>query len=257
MNLAVYVFTSDKYLDALPAFAHLFNKYWSPNQQVIVCGFSMPGFDLPDNFTFFSIGKQEDYPIDKWTDALIDVMHYFPKNDVFCLMLEDYWLTRSVDINAVKMLVDYMRQFRGVLKMDMRTDRRHSGFSIADFESNKCGHIPLVLSDPTSPYHMSLLCGLWNRDAMLQVMHRGETPWEVETTGQTYKNLVSLSKSIAVVGTNVPDGEDSTWCPIPHTLAHRRGDPSKYAFNEDPAYGMIQSDIDELLSLGFIDGKKI
>ena len=257
MRLTVYVLTSDGYLDALPAFCHLFNKYWSPSQPVTICGFSAPKFELPENFTFFSIGKQEDYPIDKWTDALISTLHHFPANDVFLLMLEDYWLSRPVETREVLMLTDYMRQFRNCVKMDMRTDRRHSWNAIRDFDNNLCGHIPLVMSNPDDAYHMSILAGLWNRDAMLQILAPGETPWEVETIGKTYRNLMANRRTMIVLGTDAPDECSANWCPISHTLAHRRGDPGKYAFNEDTAFGLSKEDIDELLELNLIDRSKL
>ena len=66
-----------------------------------------------------------------------------------------------------------------------------------------------------------------------------------------------MGSNLLVLGTTVEKGEDPYWCPIPHTLAYRGGNPDKYAFQDDPAYPLSQEDIDELLSLGFIDGEKI
>lgn len=48
--------TSDKYLHLMPVFVYLFNKYW-PNQQCEVVGYQKPN-NLPDNFTFHSMGVQ-------------------------------------------------------------------------------------------------------------------------------------------------------------------------------------------------------
>ena len=66
----IFVLTSDKYLDALKPFCYLFNKYWSPKQQVVIAGFTPPDFELPKNFHFHPIGPFEDFPIGKWSDAL-------------------------------------------------------------------------------------------------------------------------------------------------------------------------------------------
>jgi len=257
MKLTVYVLTSDKYLDAVPPFAHLFNKYWSPTQEVIVCGFNPPS-TLPNNFTFFSLGKMSNYPVNKWTDALIQLLRHFPLNDIFMLMLEDYWLTKQADLTAVKMLTDYMRQFTNVVKMGcLQIDGRFAGNVIREFDNNRCGHIPLVRSNPNDQYHMSLMSGLWNRDALLSILHPGETPWEVETTGQTYRNLIARGDELLVLGTDVPEDYPSDWCPVHHTLAHRRGDPTKYAFNEDVTFGLSKADIDELLQLKLIDRSRL
>lgn len=257
-HLTVYVITSNGYLPALGPFAYLFNKYWGPQQEVIVCGYDAPKFSLPDNFDFFSIGKQEDYPITKWSDALIRVLLHFPLRDVFCLMLEDYWITRRCDLRAIYMLTDYMRQFRNVVKMDMRTDRRFSGNCEKDFPTNRCDFIPLVMSDPRGAYHMSLMCGLWNREAMLRILTPGEDPWQVETSGETSRKLSSLANELIVLGTDnieLPQCGPSypdPWCPIPHTLAHRGGDPGVLATDRDPAYPILKSDLLEMKEKGLV-----
>lgn len=254
-KLSVYVMTSDHHIPALRPYAHLFNKYWSSSQQVIVCGFKPPDFDLPENFTFFSLGSMDNYPINKWTNSLIDLLNHFPVNDIFYLALEDYWLTSHVSEYAITSLTDFMRQYQDIIKMDMRTDRRHSRDPIKDFHRNKCGSIPLVKSNVGSPYHFSLMGGLWNRDRMLEVLAPNEDPWQTETGGRTYKNLVDLGNDVHVFGTDFVSSistHNKEWCPIPHTLAHRRGDPSVLAFDEDPAYPLSEEDRKELMDLGYI-----
>lgn len=226
--MKVFVLTSDNYLNALRPYAYLFNKYWHERheQEVMICGFSRPDFELPPNFTFFSIGKQEDYPIDKWSNALIRVMHHFPNEDVFCLMLEDYWITEPVWTDEVYMLERYMKQFRYTLKMDLITDRRYSG-GIEDY--GLCGHIPLVKSAFNSAYHMSLMCGLWNRDRMLDILIPDESPWDVEVRGTP--RLAERQDELLVLGTKSWTDNDRT-CPVQHTLAHRRGDPSELLLDD-------------------------
>src|SRR5512135_1324160 len=98
----VLVMTSDKYLKALKPFAWLFNKYWSAWQPVTVAGFTLPDFDLPNNFHFLSLGKFEDYPVGKWSDALLAAMN-LTGFETFVLFLEDYWIRRGVDVEAVRM----------------------------------------------------------------------------------------------------------------------------------------------------------
>ena len=112
--MRIFVLTSDNYLPALRPFAYLFNKYWHKDQPVTVAGFKQPDFDLPSNFTFHSLGNMADYPVGKWSNALIKLLHDFD-DEVFTLFLEDYWLTRPVNVQAVQMLDDYMHQFRNVL----------------------------------------------------------------------------------------------------------------------------------------------
>lgn len=226
--------TSDKYVGALRPFAHLFNKYWSPKQKVVVAGYSPLPFDLPSNFEYCSIGPQEMYPVDRWSDGLIDFLEMHPRIEFPILFLEDYWLARDVNQQAVRMLCDYMAQFRNVLKMDLNTDRLYAQ-GMTDYDT--CGFIDLVLSDYRSQYQLSLMNGIWNRDLLLRFLVRGESPWAVELSGTS--RVAAAGNEVLVLGTRN--------LPIRHILAHRRGNPDELLLD-----GLKQCDIDELRELGYI-----
>lgn len=231
--MRIFVLTSDHYIHAVRPFAYLFNRYWSDKQEVIIAGFSPPTFDLPPNFYFHSIGNQADYPLGKWSDALIELLHEYT-DDVFALFLEDYWLPRPVNVQAVQMLYDYMLQFRNVLKMDLYSDRLYAG-GMTDY--NHCGYLDLVRSDPASQYHMSLMAGLWNRELMLRFLIPGENPWQVELEGTP--RVARAADEVMVLGTRN--------MPVRHILAHRRGNPNELLLD-----GLDPVDVQALRELGYI-----
>lgn len=231
--MRVFVITSDKYLGALRPFAYLFNKYWSAEQQVVVMGFAEPSFDLPDNFTFHSMGSMRNYPVGNWSDALINFLNQVD-DEVFCLMLEDYWLSRPVNVEAVTMLHDYMVQFKNVLKMDLYSDRLYAG-GMTDY--NHCGYLDLIRSDPASQYHMSLMCGLWRRDLLLRFLIPGESPWQVELAGTP--RVAAAADEVMVLGTRN--------MPLRHILAHRRGNPEELLLD-----GLDPADVKAMKDLGYI-----
>lgn len=233
MSNRVIVLTSDKYLQALKPFAWLFNKYWGADQEVLVAGFTAPDFDLPANFSFHSIGAFSDYPMSRWSDALIKLMHDIP-DEVFTLMLEDYWLTRPVYRQAVTMLEDYALQFGYVARLDLTGDRKNNG--MASFYGN-CGHLRLVWSDPNSQYHMSMMTGIWRKAHLLRVLIPNETAWQVELQGTP--RLAALKNEMIVIGSE-------EW-PVKHTLAFRGGDSQTLLLSElDPA------DVAALTTLGYL-----
>ena len=231
--MRTFVITSDKYLSALRPFAWLFNKYWSDEQEVVVVGFAEPSFDLPSNFTFHSLGSMRNYPVGNWSDALIAFLNQVD-DEVFCLMLEDYWISRPVNVEAVGMLHDYMLQFRNVLKMDLYSDRLYAG-GMTDY--NHCGYLDLIRSDPASQYHMSLMCGLWRRDLLLRFLIPGESPWQVELEGTP--RVAKAANDVLVLGTRN--------MPLRHILAHRRGDPGELLLD-----GLNTADVGKLRELGYI-----
>lgn len=230
--MQVIVMTSDKYLWACRPFMWLWDRYFTPDisRNNVICGFTPPTFELSKKFKFYSIGKFEDYPFGKWSDALIRVLDNVA-DEVFMLMLEDYWLTRQVDTKAVEILYDYMLQFKYTVKIDLCADRLYA-FG-ADLNYGTVSYIDLVKSMPGSPYHMSLMAGLWNRDLLKKVIIPGESPHDVEMVG-----TVRLSHTEALVlGTR-------QW-PLRHTLAFRGQDASRLLLDD-----LNHSDVKEMRELG-------
>jgi hypothetical protein len=216
----VIVMTSDKYLPILRPFAWLFNKYWSSEQEVLIGGYAAPDFTLPDNFKFHSIGKIEDYPIDKWSNGVIKLLSEID-DEAFTLMLDDYLITRPVDIRGVEMCHGYACQFGYTLRIDLTLDRlfahgpRYPG-DISDY--GYLGHLDLIRSEPTSQYHMSLMTAVWRRDNLLKVLQPDWSPWDVELTGTGYV-AAHHAHDLLVLGTRQG--------PIKHTLAYRGGNPTE------------------------------
>lgn len=233
-DIPIVVVTSDHYLHALRPFAWLFNKYWSEDQQVEVIGFAKPDFPLPDNFCFTSLGDMRDFPVSKWSNAVIKFLLSAPEYEHLILMLEDYWVTRPVNRQAVRMLHDYARQFLNVLKIDLVADRLYAA-GMTDYDN--CGYLDLVLSDHKSPYHMSLMTGIWNRELLLRFLIPNESPWEVEISG---------TPRVAAAGTDVLVLGTRQW-PVRHILAHRRGNPSELMLD-----GLKSSDIEQMSKEGIL-----
>lgn len=215
--MRVIVLTSDKYLAALRPFAHLFNKYWGADQEVLVAGFAEPRFALPSNFSFHSIGRFVDYPVHRWSNALLDLLSQI-EDEAFVLMLEDYWLIRPVDTRGVAMLGDYARQFQNVLRIDLTADRlfRHGPrYPNDEPDYGYCGYLDLVYSEPSSQYHMSMQPGIWRRDNLRRVLLPGWNPWQTELDGT--RHLMTHHAEKLVLGTRQ--------APVKITLGYRGGNP--------------------------------
>lgn len=210
--MRIFCLTSNNYSHSVLPFAWMFNKYFSPELEVIVAGYDRFPEGLPPNFRIHSIGQQTDYPVGKWSNGLIKLLHDFPGDEVFMLFLEDYWIVEPVHFQEVLMLYDYMLQFKYVLKMDLITDRRFAG-GVQPY--GHCGHIPLVKSDYNSAYHLSLMVGFWNRSLLLKVLIPDESPWDVELSGTS--RLAQFGDQLLVLGTETWDAHPRT-CPVKHTL---------------------------------------
>jgi len=156
---------------------HLWDKYCG--LPATIAGFTAPPFPLLDGFTFHSIGAMEDYPVNKWSDALIKVLHETPDEQVL-LMLEDAWVTRPVNVGLVAKLADYAAQHPEVTRIDLTTDRLYNstarGYATLQW-------IDLIVTPPPSEYLMSLCAGIWNKAQLLKYLQPGWTPWDFEIAG--------------------------------------------------------------------------
>ncbi len=174
--------------------AWLLNKYWSPAPEVLVMGFTPPDFELPSNFMFHRVGKQEDYPFEKWCDALIETCEAIP-DEVFILLLEDMWPIRKINTEAIRILYDYMVQFEYVARIDLSTDRLYA-HGMKDYGT--AAYLDLIVSMPGSPYHMSLQPGMWRKKHLLATMQRGWSAHVLETQGTP---VLSYNRDVIVLGT--------------------------------------------------------
>lgn len=173
-QLPVAVITSDNYSWALLPFSYLFNIFWSALQPVFVFGYNPPPFLLPTNFKFISLGGTN-APSERWSNGLISAVSRLPSH--FVLLLEDYWLVRTVDVRGVSTLHDYMIERPEVLRMDLTADRLYAG---GMYDADYYGHYDIIETPPSTPYQFSTQAGIWNKDLMLSLLQPNKTAWETE-----------------------------------------------------------------------------
>lgn len=191
----VIVTTSNKSMWTIQAFAHLFNQYYSSMKDVYVLCESLPKFNLPPNFVpklAALNGNKFVWPKDQWSDGLIKYLHTVKERYVL-LMLDDYWLIRTVDVSGIGTLLEYMVNNPKILRMDLTADRQFAG-GAKRVESY--GHYDIVHA-PGTPYQMSLMPGMWNKKLLLEILQPGWSPWEVELDGTGKLNETDM----IVVGT--------------------------------------------------------
>lgn len=191
----IIVTTSDKSLWTTKTFAYLFNTYYSSLQNVHIVCESMPRFRLPPNFVLHPVHLDgiTGWPIEKWTDGLARYLNSIPEQHVL-IMLDDYWLVRTVDTRGINTLYEYMIERPEVLRVDLTGDRLYA----RDARDVDCyGHYDIISAQGTE-YQMSLMPGLWNKKLLLEVLQPNWSPWEVELSGTS---VVNERPELIVVGT--------------------------------------------------------
>lgn len=183
--MRVVVLTSERYLWAMRPFAYLFNTFWSSLQPVTVVTDVRPEFSLPDNFTVTSPSLGRPVPKERWSDLLIIALRNVIKDPQFVLMLEDYWLVRTVDYSGVDTLAELMRNSGNIARVDLTGDRQFNGKAR---HAGYYGHYDIIETDAPSDYQLSLQAGIWSREHMLEILRPGWSAWETELEGTTVLN---------------------------------------------------------------------
>ena len=168
-RIKVVVLASNKYIDCIPAFGYLFNKYWSDKQSVTLVRYDQRPPGKPANFRTFAIGNQAEY---SWSSGLAYYLELIPDEQLI-LLLEDYYLSQPVDTKRIEQLWDYMESHPEVDKIDLTGDLAK--------RSNPNHSDGLLQAGQSDQFRGSLQAALWRREYLLAEVNRGDfTPWQFE-----------------------------------------------------------------------------
>lgn len=202
--MIVTVYTNDNSLWLLNGFQYLFKKYWSSDTKVRVVGYSKPNKGLlQKNFYFHSIDRRN-YAASEWSTGVIKSLDTFIENgeEFFIFMLEDYWLSETVQQANLSILLEFMKQQpRNVLRLDLTSDRCQHSRYITDRKIIQ-NDIEVVRTSSNAPYQMSFQAGIWNIKLLREVLRPFESPWQSEIEGS--KRLAEAGEKYVVLGTTSP-----------------------------------------------------
>lgn len=237
------IMTSDRQLHALDGFFYQWRKYSELNN-VVVCGFRhLAEYKSEHSFERVILGKEIAYPVHNWSDALIKVLDEVA-DEVFILLLDDYWLVRQTDVHALRIIYDYMHQFQNVIKFDLCSDRLNADpgrYAYNNNTYNTAGYLDLIKSNYQSQYHLSLWGGMWRRDLLKQFLVPNETAQQIELNGTA--RLAQVGDEMLVLGTRQS--------PMRHANVIQNG-----VWNQDLNVGLPslkESDRRELKAFGYIN----
>jgi len=171
MNICL---TSDKGNWLIPGFLHQWEKY--NEESVKIVGFTRPDCDCD----FLSLGDFKDYPVNRWSNALINLLNVL-NDDFIELYLEDYWLMRPVNVEAIAVARWVMSRTQDIGCFDLTCDREYARENYRD--GGSIGTVDLLESARGIPYNFSYQASIWRREALLELVEPDETPWESELNG--------------------------------------------------------------------------
>jgi len=234
--MKVIVTTCQKYHWALRPFSYLFNVYWSKLQPVTILTDNRINIQLPPNFGV-DVRKYNERPRQsQWSTMLIDYLSDIEDKNIV-LMMDDYWLVRTVDNTGISTLYDYANTQDDILRIDLTDDRQYNGMAK---NIGYWGHYDLLETPFDSPYQLSLQVGIWNREKLLSILRRGMTPWEVEL--YLAQDTLGDKPEMRVIGTRQ--------CLIRYANVFKGGNPNE--LRSDQVAKIPQEHVTEMERLGYL-----
>lgn len=183
-NTALLVHACDRYELLYKGFSFFFSKYWDFDAQCN-CYFATEEKQAGvDGFENIQSGKGE------WADRLRFLLQEKISEKYVIYFQEDMWLTGKTNAGFFNQLFQLAEQH------DWQQVKLHSTGIYKTIPTNTYidGFNVAVLDNEASGYLMSHQVTLWNKEFLIQQLHKGEHPWRNERKGT--KRLKKLSPEI-------------------------------------------------------------
>lgn len=187
--MKIIVTTSDAYLHILPIFCYLFNSNWDSRIQVEIVGYKRPDFEMPSNFSFYSLGTQTNNK----KDFSNDLRKYFEKQDKFFIWLMEDSFIRKIDNKALETSISLISKYNQIGRINLTTEvLKQNNLFLEDL-----GEYRLFENTQTANYRLSTQPSIWNREFLLNYLTPNLSPWEFETQESTHDGyrIVGLNKN--------------------------------------------------------------
>lgn len=165
--------TSNNYIHCVKPFAYLWDKFFG--LPCLVAGYDVQPAELPPGFEFLSIGAQADYT---WSAGVLRLLDLIP-DEVFILVLEDYFLSEQVDVEAVASLAELIQRRADVAKIDLTDDR----LKVGHVSYGRFRHVSLIRSVDDAPFQMSVQAAIWRKGFLRAYLDPEENAWRAEKIG--------------------------------------------------------------------------
>lgn len=197
--MKILVASCDRNADTWEAFHHCMEKYWKRHPEVIYKTETVP------NPYYRTIAI--DRPLEQWADGMIEAIDQVG-DDKILLMMDDCFIRRPVDTDRVDYCVEHLGGNVGMFNMERSFDRQDKTCEFEGFVRRQHG----------AQYEVSIMCGIWQAEALKTVLRGCTTPWSVEEAQQNggydfYTNEWDDIIDFGYIRTWIPFGiSRGKWC---------------------------------------------
>jgi hypothetical protein len=159
--MVIFVCSCDKNEDLFEPFHHCMEKYWEEHPEIIYAT------ETIKNPYYKTICKN--YSLDKWTKRIRETLKEISDDEIL-LMIDDIFIRNKVDIKRIDIA-------RTNLTGNIACFNFEKVFNSNDLRSCLDGW---KIRQKGSEYELSLMCGLWDKQKLIDILSEDSDPWSVE-----------------------------------------------------------------------------
>ena len=109
------------------------------------------------------------YPIEKWTKRIRETLREIDDEQIL-IMIDDCFIRNKVDTKRIRYASTKLKGNIAMFNFEKSFDSNDEETKLEGFKKRQHG----------SPYEVSLMCGLWQKDKLLEILKEDSNPWQVE-----------------------------------------------------------------------------
>lgn len=165
--MKILVLCCDKNEDLFEPFYHCIEKYYPNHPEIIYAT------ETIKNPYYKTINKN--YPLDKWSRRIRETLKEID-DDQILLMMDDCFIRKPVDIDRINYLSTQLKGNIAMFEFEKTYDINDTETDVIGMKKRQHG----------ADYEVSINCGLWDKDKLIEILSGDYTPWQIEINGYNY-----------------------------------------------------------------------
>lgn len=159
--MKILVLSCDKNKDTFEPFHHCIEKYWSSHPEII--------YKTETVLNSYYKTICTNYPLSSWTKGVRDALKQIDDNHVL-LMMDDIFIRQTVDTERIYYADTHFKETIAMFNFEKSFDINDEDTDLIGFKKRR----------HNSDYEVSIMCGLWDKNKLLNVIADDSDPWTVE-----------------------------------------------------------------------------
>lgn len=159
--MKMLVLSCDKNDDLFDAFHHCMEKYYPNHPEIIYA------METKQNPYYKTICHNE--PLERWTKRIRETLNDIDDNQIL-LIMDDFFIRQPVDEKRIEYLSTQLKGNIAHFCFEKSYDENDEETKVKGMKKRQHG----------SDYEVSINCGLWNKNKLIDVLSRDSDPWDIE-----------------------------------------------------------------------------